>query len=239
MTDYYSQQSQIIKVIQTFLSRNNQICKSNSYTRETVELAKLPENFIATDFHWYNSRNTGSQSAGGSGNNEALLISSNDGRFIILNKGIRMEKNISAHSMAIVSGRWSTDGAGLFTGNYSFDIMKLWLKWKFPTASEDGVIKIWSRSGMLRSTVVQSTEPIITACWSPNSSAIAFCQGGNIAIKPLAANSKLSKVCRTFHVLEYFETYFFSVESSWRTSLMHRVVYREQHNRIQWRRPQV
>lgn len=62
------------------------------------------------------------------------------------------------------------------------------------TASEDGVIKIWSRSGMLRSTVVQSNEPIICACWSPNSTAIAFCQGGNIAIKPLAANSKLSKV---------------------------------------------
>lgn len=104
-------------IILCFLSRNNQICKSNSYTRETVELAKLPDNFIATDFHWYNSRTIGSQSAGGSGNNEALLISSNDGRFIILNKGIRMEKNISAHSMAIVSGRWSTDGAGLFTGD--------------------------------------------------------------------------------------------------------------------------
>ncbi|KAL5281188.1 IFT80 family protein [Megaselia abdita] len=161
--------------VEVYYIKNNQIFKSNSYTRETVELAKLPENFIATDFHWYNSRSSGSQSGGSTGSNEALLISSNDGRFIILNKGIRMEKNISAHSMAIVSGRWSTDGAGLFT------------------ASEDGVIKIWSRSGMLRSTVVQSTEPIISACWSPNSTAIAFCQGGSIAIKPLAANSKISK----------------------------------------------
>lgn len=105
--------------------RNNQICKSNSYTRETVELAKLPDNFTATDFHWYNNRSSGSQSAGGSSNNEALLISSNDGRFIILNKGIRMEKNISAHTMAIVAGRWSTDGAGLFTGTFFCFLKKL------------------------------------------------------------------------------------------------------------------
>lgn len=47
---------------------------------------------------------------------------------------------------------------------------------------------------MLRSTVIQGSDPIIYACWSPNSTSIAFCQGGNIAIKPLAANSKLLKV---------------------------------------------
>lgn len=104
------------------------------------------------------------------------MITSNDGRFIILNKSARVERNISAHSGSITSGRWSPDGAGLLT------------------SGEDGVVKVWSRSGMLRSTVVQNEGPIRCACWSPLSTAIAYCQAGFIAIKPLAANSKLTKV---------------------------------------------
>lgn len=62
------------------------------------------------------------------------------------------------------------------------------------SAGEDGVIKIWSRSGMLRSTVIQSDEPIRCARWAPNSTSIVFCQGSHISVKPLAANSKLIRV---------------------------------------------
>ncbi|BFF93237.1 intraflagellar transport protein 80 homolog [Drosophila madeirensis] len=100
----------------------------------------------------------GGRSSGGGKGSDTLLICSNDGRFIILNKSARVERSISAHGAAISSGRWSPDGAGLLT------------------AGEDGVIKIWSRSGMLRST------------------SIVFCQGGHISIKPLAANSKSIRV---------------------------------------------
>lgn len=64
----------------------------------------------------------------------------------------------------------------------------------FFIASEDGIIKIWSRSGMLRSTVIQSDESIICARWSPTSNSIVFCQNEYISVKPLAANSKLIKV---------------------------------------------
>lgn len=46
---------------------------------------------------------------------------------------------------------------------------------------------------MLRSTVVQNEGLIIAARWSPNSQIIAYCQGSAIALKPLAANSKLVK----------------------------------------------
>ncbi|XP_055918653.1 intraflagellar transport protein 80 homolog [Eupeodes corollae] len=149
---------------------------SHSVNRESVEVAKLPDDFIPTDMHWLLGRGTGS--GGGStksSSSDTLLISSSDGRFVILNKSARVERNISAHSLAISSGRWSPDGAGLLT------------------ASEDGIIKIWSRSGMLRSTVVQSDEAIRYARWSPNSTAIVFCQGGFISIKPLAANSKITR----------------------------------------------
>lgn len=46
---------------------------------------------------------------------------------------------------------------------------------------------------MLRSTVIQNEGLIVCARWSPNSLNIAYCQGNAIAVKPLAANSKLVK----------------------------------------------
>ncbi|XP_065358749.1 intraflagellar transport protein 80 homolog [Calliphora vicina] len=153
-----------------FVSDDHQIYKWSSRTRDSLEVAKLPDDFISTDMHWLL---LGGRGSGGGKGSDTLLISSNDGRFIILNKSSRVERSISAHTAAISSGRWSPDGAGLLT------------------AGEDGVIKIWSRSGMLRSTILQSDEAIRCARWSPNSSSIVFCQGGHISVKPLAANSKL------------------------------------------------
>ncbi|XP_064538998.1 intraflagellar transport protein 80 homolog [Drosophila montana] len=153
-----------------FVSDDHQIYKWSDVSRDSVEVAKLPDDFIPTDMHWLL---LGGRSSGGGKGSDTLLICSNDGRFIILNKSARVERSISGHTAAISSGRWSPDGAGLLT------------------AAEDGVVKIWSRSGMLRSTVIQSDEAIRCARWAPSSTAIAFCQGGHISIKPLAANSKL------------------------------------------------
>ncbi|XP_017856826.1 PREDICTED: intraflagellar transport protein 80 homolog [Drosophila arizonae] len=156
-----------------FVSDDHQIYKWNDVSRDTVEVAKLPDDFIPTDMHWLL---LGGRSSGGGKGSDTLLICSTDGRFVILNKSARVERSISAHTAAISSGRWSPDGAGLLT------------------AAEDGVIKIWSRSGMLRSTVIQSDEPIRCARWAPTSTAIVFSQGGHISIKPLAANSKLIRI---------------------------------------------
>ncbi|KAH8248694.1 hypothetical protein KR032_002292 [Drosophila birchii] len=153
-----------------FVSDDHQIFKWSDVTRDSVEVAKLPDDFVPTDLHWLL---LGGRSSGGGKGSDTLLVCSNDGRFVILNKSARVERSISAHGAAISSGRWSPDGAGLLT------------------AGEDGVIKIWSRSGMLRSTVVQNEEAIRCARWAPNSTSIVFCQGGHVSIKPLAANSKL------------------------------------------------
>ncbi|XP_062133330.1 intraflagellar transport protein 80 homolog [Drosophila sulfurigaster albostrigata] len=153
-----------------FVSDDHQIYKWSDVSRDSVEVAKLPDDFIPTDLDWLL---LGGRSSGGGKGSDTLLIASNDGRFIILNKSARVERSISAHTAAISSARWSPDGAGLLT------------------AAEDGVVKIWSRSGMLRSTVIQSDEAIRCARWASSSTAIAFSQGGHISIKPLAANSKL------------------------------------------------
>lgn len=144
-----------------------QIVKWTISSRDSVQVAKIPD-FTPTDFNWLIAKSGGRS-------NENLLISSADGRFVILNKGARVERNVTAHNGAITACRWSADGTGLLT------------------AGEDGVIKIFSRTGMLRSTVVQNEGLIISARWSPNSQIIAYCQGKAIALKPLAANSKLVK----------------------------------------------
>ena len=62
------------------------------------------------------------------------------GKFHIIGKSGRVEKSVEAHKGAVLSGRWSYDGSALLT------------------AGEDGQVKIWSRSGMLRSTLTQNSE---------------------------------------------------------------------------------
>ena len=47
--------------------------------------------------------------------------------------------------------RWSWDGAGIVTGG------------------EDGAVKIWSKSGMLRSTLATNNSPVYCVSWSPDS----------------------------------------------------------------------
>ena len=77
---------------------------------------------------------------GSSGASDSFLVTSAEGRLqlvggVRLGSGApsaRLEKGVDAHRGACLSGRWSHDGAGIVTGG------------------EDGAVKIWSRSGMLR-----------------------------------------------------------------------------------------
>ena len=66
-------------------------------------------------------------------------------------KNGRIEKSVEAHRGAALAARWSPDGAGIVTGG------------------EDGAVKIWSRSGMLRSTLAQNAAPVYALSWAPDS----------------------------------------------------------------------
>lgn len=179
----------IVSIFDLIYSDQHQVYKWSTKNYEPVEVAKLPDDFFPTDLHWCIARQLGISSG-----SDSLLITSSDGRFVILNKNARVERNITAHTGSITTGRWSPDGAGLLTAGlvYSF---KIWLFCYFSyRIGEDGLLKVWSRSGMLRSTVIQNEEAIRCARWSPNSLSVAYCYAGFIAIKPLAANSKLIKV---------------------------------------------
>lgn len=80
---------------------------------------------------------------------------------------------IDAHKGAVLAARWNHDGTGLLT------------------SGEDGLLKVWSRSGMLRATHVQTDCPIYAAVWSPFSSGVLYAAGKVLTIQPFAANSKV------------------------------------------------
>lgn len=73
----------------------------------------------------------------GKGTSEQLAVGCSDGSFKLMSKTGRKEVNVAdAHNGAITAIKWSYDSAAL------------------ATAGEDGVIKIWSKGGMLRTTLV-------------------------------------------------------------------------------------
>ena len=112
-------------------------------------------------------------SGGGSGSQDTFLVTSAEGKLQLMNgKNGRVEKTVDAHRGACLAARWSHDGAGIVTGG------------------EDGSVKIWSRSGMLRSTLSQNAAPVYALAWSPDSQAVLYASGSILTIKALAPNSK-------------------------------------------------
>jgi len=62
-------------------------------------------------------------------------------------------------------------------------------------AGEDGVVKMWSRSGMLRSTLSQCSSPVYAVAWSPDSDHILYTTGKQLVIKPIQPTAKPNSVC--------------------------------------------
>ena len=90
-----------------------------------------------------------------------------------MHKSGRAERIIEAHKGAVLKSRWNHDGTSLLT------------------CGEDGLLKIWSRSGMLRSTHAQADSPVYAAAWSPFSTGVLYSAGKIMTIQPFAANSKV------------------------------------------------
>ncbi|XP_035745884.1 intraflagellar transport protein 80 homolog isoform X4 [Egretta garzetta] len=56
---------------------------------------------------------------------------------------------------------------------------------------EDGQVKIWSKSGMLRSTLAQQGTPVYSVAWGPDSEKVLYTSGKHLIIKPLQPNAKV------------------------------------------------
>ncbi|KAF0030370.1 hypothetical protein F2P81_017101 [Scophthalmus maximus] len=94
-------------------------------------------------------------------------------KFHLASKMGRIEKSVEAHKGAVLGGRWNYDGTALIT------------------AGEDGQIKMWSKSGMLRSTLATQGSPVYSVAWGPDSDRILYTSGRQLVVKPLQPSAKV------------------------------------------------
>ncbi|CAG0895960.1 unnamed protein product [Cyprideis torosa] len=148
---------------------DHQLLRWNLVTNESNKVADLPADLFPTSLKMLPRSQQGKRGS------ELFLLTGAEGKFYLLTSNGRIEKHVDAHQGAILSGCWSHDGAGILT------------------AGEDGFVKIWSRAGMLRSTLAQSPIPVYSAVWSPDSEAVLYTSGKYLVIKPLQPNSKATQ----------------------------------------------
>ncbi|CAM6088739.1 unnamed protein product [Calypogeia fissa] len=122
-----------------------------------------------TDLHWCPSMSHRQHSGFGP---DVFVVACTDGSFHIITKGGREEKHVEAHEGAVTCLRWNFEGTALVTGG------------------EDGVVKVWSRSGMHRSTLAQSEYSIYAVAWGPDSDQVLFTHGRSLVIKYIQSGSK-------------------------------------------------
>jgi intraflagellar transport protein 80 len=142
------------------------------------------ETFI-TDLHWFPSHSKRLASS----TTDVFVMSTADGMllnvllfviniiiagsFLLVSKSGRIDKVIKdAHKGAVVTVKWDYEGNSIATGG------------------EDGVLKIWSRAGQLRSTLANTGKCIYSLAWGPTSEQVLFTSGKDLIIKPIHAASK-------------------------------------------------
>ncbi|KAH9277413.1 hypothetical protein BASA83_000284 [Batrachochytrium salamandrivorans] len=128
---------------------------------------ELPLPTYITDMHWFPTT-----PGKGQFSSDIYTVGATDGRFYICSRGGGIEKTAEAHKGALLSIRWNYEGTAI------------------ATAGEDGQLKIWSRSGMLRSSLLQTGFPIYCISWAPNNDQILLTNGQNLIIKPLQPSNK-------------------------------------------------
>ncbi|KAK2847315.1 hypothetical protein Q5P01_010314 [Channa striata] len=152
-------------------SEDHQILKWNLLTNDTSLVVKLPEDIYPIDLHWFPKTIGGKKQTQA----EIFVLTSTDGKFHLVSKMGRIEKSVEAHKGAVLAGRWNYDGTALVT------------------AGEDGQIKIWSKSGMLRSTLANQGSPVCSVAWGPDSDRILYTSGRQLVIKPLQPSAKVTQ----------------------------------------------
>mmetsp|Transcript_41136 Transcript_41136/g.110537 ORF Transcript_41136/g.110537 Transcript_41136/m.110537 type:complete len:765 (+) Transcript_41136:107-2401(+) len=108
----------------------------------------------------------------GRGPDNTFAVGCADGTFRFMSDTGREEKKVDAHRGALISLKWSFDGSAL------------------ATAGEDGAVKVWSRSGMLRSTLTQMPQAVYSVVWSPDCESLLFACGPKVHLKSIQAGQK-------------------------------------------------
>ncbi|XP_018007068.1 intraflagellar transport protein 80 homolog [Hyalella azteca] len=148
---------------------DHQLLRWNVPSGETSKVADLPADVFPLEMH------VRPRSGVQGGNAEAeiiFLITADDGKFHLVNRKGHVEKSVAAHQGAALTGRWNHDGSSFLTGG------------------EDGLVKVWTRSGMLRFWLSKSSGFVYSTAWSPDSDAVLYTSGTALVIEPLAPNTK-------------------------------------------------
>lgn len=103
-----------------------------------------------------------------------MAVGFTDGSFQLISRTGRVEKKVAdAHKNgALIALKWSHDGGSL------------------ATCGEEGSLKIWSKTGNLRSNLIQGDKPIYDVIFSPDNDSVAYCTDRNINIKQLQAGGQ-------------------------------------------------
>ena len=97
-----------------------------------------------------------------------IALGTSDGTLKLLSKTGKIEKIVEgAHTTAIICIKWNSDGQAI------------------ATSGEDGIVKIWSRLGVLRSKLVENANPVYSIAWSPDENYMLYTSDKNLAIKPI------------------------------------------------------
>ena len=97
-----------------------------------------------------------------------IALGTSDGALKIITKSGKVDKIVEgAHSTAIICIKWNSDGQAI------------------GTSGEDGIVKIWSRQGVLRSKLVENANPVYAIAWSPDENYMLYTSDKNLAIKPI------------------------------------------------------
>jgi intraflagellar transport protein 80 len=144
---------------------DHQLLLWNVSTHEATKVCDLPKDLYPTDLHCCAKSSKQKIS-------DMIVIGASDGKYHFISRNGKIDKTVEAHTGAVLSVRWCHDGSAL------------------ASAGEDGLVKVWSKSGMLRSTLSSSPVPTYCIAWSPKSDQIIYTFNTKLIIKPLAPNSK-------------------------------------------------
>lgn len=92
----------------------------------------------------------------GKGSSDAYAISCADGTFRLMTGSGREEKKVAAHHGAALKVAWNFEGSALYS------------------AGEDGELKVWSKSGNLRSTPIKTGHPIYHFATGPGGDQVCY-----------------------------------------------------------------
>jgi intraflagellar transport protein 80 len=101
-----------------------------------------------------------------------FAVSCTDGSYRFVSRSGREEKKVAAHDGAVIVIQWSHDGSALLT------------------AGEDGDLKVWSKSGNLRTCLASTGQSIYAACWGPDDDQILIANANSLIIKTVQTNKK-------------------------------------------------